>query len=246
MLAAILITPTLAFTVVDLISSEQSPARIAALLAVRLVVIAIGMVVILRVARFADQRRFDLAVPVISYVVAALVITVHVLRPPTFITQYFVEVIIVIGLYAVLPARWSRQVGPALLITVTGIVLLFTWHEGFDVFEQVAVVVVLVLANAIGIAVGWHHQWLEARVHEVAQRELQSRLALASTTAELRILHKILPICSHCRNVRDGKGAWAELEAYVHSHSDTRFSHGICPDCLAKHYPETASAPAPE
>ena len=33
-------------------------------------------------------------------------------------------------------------------------------------------------------------------------------------------------------------GAWDQLEAYVHGHSDTRFSHGICPDCLTRHYPD--------
>ncbi|MBL8997617.1 MAG: hypothetical protein JNL44_09905 [Gemmatimonadetes bacterium] len=231
---------------VDLLASQQSLSRILLLLGVRLAVLAIAFGIILRIARLPDERKFDFAVPVISYAIVLLVVVVHLLRPASFITQYFVETLVIIGLYAVLPARWTRQLGPALLITVIGIVLLFTWHTGYDVFEKAAVVVVLVLANALGIAVGWHQQWLEARVHDLAERELQSRLALASTTAELRILHKILPICAHCRNVRDGKGAWAELEAYVHSHSDTRFSHGICPDCMEKHYPETASAPAPE
>ena len=41
-----------------------------------------------------------------------------------------------------------------------------------------------------------------------------------------------LLMCAHCRKVRDDQGLWTRLEAYLFEHTDTRFSHGLCPDCL--------------
>ncbi|MEE4243409.1 MAG: PAS domain-containing protein [Desulfopila sp.] len=53
---------------------------------------------------------------------------------------------------------------------------------------------------------------------------------------EIKTLKGILPICSHCKMIRDESGSWKQLEAYLHEHSDADLSHGICPDCYKKHY----------
>jgi PAS domain S-box-containing protein len=58
-------------------------------------------------------------------------------------------------------------------------------------------------------------------------RELQVALA------EVRILREILPICSYCKKVRDDEHYWHNVDAYISEHTDTRFSHGICPSCYA-------------
>jgi len=58
--------------------------------------------------------------------------------------------------------------------------------------------------------------------------------------ARLRLLEGIVPVCSNCRKIRDDKGAWSPMEVYFHERSRTDFSHGICPECLAKLYPEVA------
>ena len=55
---------------------------------------------------------------------------------------------------------------------------------------------------------------------------------------EVHILRGILPICSFCKKIRDDKGYWDQVEKYISDHSDALFSHGICPDCFEKHYPE--------
>lgn len=237
-IAAILVTPTIVFTAVDLAVSGNDLPRLAVLLAVRIAVVAVAFLGIFGVARLTSEQRFDRAVQMLSYVIVLLTLTVHLLRPASFTSPYFVEVLVIMALYAILPARWTRQLGPALLITGVGILLLVVWHTGVDLILRVSIAVALILANAIGIAVGWHHQRLEERINALGAAERESSLALATTTAELRTLQRILPICSYCRNVRDTEGAWAELEAYVHSHLDTRFSHGICPGCLSQHYPD--------
>ncbi len=57
-------------------------------------------------------------------------------------------------------------------------------------------------------------------------------------TQELRRLRQMLPICSKCHNVRDEKGYWSRLEKYFHDHSGLTFTHGLCPDCVRRYYPE--------
>lgn len=46
----------------------------------------------------------------------------------------------------------------------------------------------------------------------------------------------LLPICASCKNIRDDKGYWNQIESYLQKHSDAEFSHGICPDCMEKLY----------
>jgi PAS domain S-box-containing protein len=59
---------------------------------------------------------------------------------------------------------------------------------------------------------------------------------LEKTLSEVKTLRGFLPICSHCKNIRDDKGYWSKIEAYIHKHSDAEFSHGICPECAKKYY----------
>ncbi len=56
--------------------------------------------------------------------------------------------------------------------------------------------------------------------------------------AEVKTLRGIIPICAHCKNICDDKGAWNQLEQYIRAHSLAEFSHGICPKCAQKLYPD--------
>lgn len=55
---------------------------------------------------------------------------------------------------------------------------------------------------------------------------------------QIKILRGLLPICAHCKNIRDDKGFWHQVEEYVTSHAEVQFTHGICPVCAKKYYPE--------
>ena len=56
--------------------------------------------------------------------------------------------------------------------------------------------------------------------------------------AEVKTLSGLLPICAHCKKIRDDKGYWNQLEGYFREHSEVNFSHGICPDCAVELYPD--------
>lgn len=62
---------------------------------------------------------------------------------------------------------------------------------------------------------------------------------LQDAAGRVRTLSGLLPICASCRKIRDQQGAWHHLETYIRNHTEADFSHGICPDCRAKLYPES-------
>jgi PAS domain S-box-containing protein len=62
---------------------------------------------------------------------------------------------------------------------------------------------------------------------------------LQQALLEIKTLKETLPICMHCRKIRDDKGAWTELEAYIKAHTNSEFSHGLCTECYRIYYPET-------
>jgi len=55
---------------------------------------------------------------------------------------------------------------------------------------------------------------------------------------KVNLLGGLLPICASCKKIRDDKGYWNQIETYIRDHSEAEFSHGICPDCAKKLYPE--------
>lgn len=60
---------------------------------------------------------------------------------------------------------------------------------------------------------------------------------LSDYLGELQALRGLNSICSHCKSIRDGSGEWQPIEQYLIRHPDAEFSHGLCPECLEKHYP---------
>ncbi|MBD3276672.1 MAG: tetratricopeptide repeat protein [Candidatus Aegiribacteria sp.] len=77
----------------------------------------------------------------------------------------------------------------------------------------------------------------------------EQKIKLEKTNAELvkalekvRTLSGMLPICSHCKKIRDDKGYWERIENYISEHSDAVFSHSLCPECIKKYYPEFSEA----
>jgi DNA-binding response OmpR family regulator len=67
---------------------------------------------------------------------------------------------------------------------------------------------------------------------------LRQKEELEKALAEIKVLKGLLPICSHCKKIRDDKGGWEPIEVYIRNHSEAKFSHGICPSCARELYPD--------
>ncbi|BDG09801.1 PAS domain S-box protein [Anaeromyxobacter paludicola] len=66
----------------------------------------------------------------------------------------------------------------------------------------------------------------------------RTEAALQKAVAQIKTLRGLLPICMHCKNIRDDRGNWSPMEVYVRERTGAEFSHGLCPTCLATRYPE--------
>ena len=93
--------------------------------------------------------------------------------------------------------------------------------------------------RAISISMARHADLMEARR---LYQELETKnKALRKALTEIETLRQLIPICSNCKKVRNDDGYWEQIDHYLRVHSDIKFTHGICPDCLKKLYPDFAN-----
>lgn len=85
---------------------------------------------------------------------------------------------------------------------------------------------------------------LEAELLETQRRLSTTIEELQAAQGEVKTLSGLLPVCCSCKRIRDDAGYWNQLEEYLHVHSGIQFSHGICPECAARLYPEFVKPPS--
>lgn len=97
----------------------------------------------------------------------------------------------------------------------------------------------LALRDAAGRVVRMAGSETDITLRKQMEEEREKLIAeLREALAKVKTLSGMLPICSHCKKIRDDKGYWNQVEIYIRDRSEAEFSHGICPDCLKKYYPE--------
>jgi hypothetical protein len=100
-----------------------------------------------------------------------------------------------------------------------------------------ALFVVIFVLSGIGIYL--------LRIAHIRQNELELARRVEQATAHIKVLSGLLPICAACKKIRDNGGDWNHLEVYMRAHADVDFTHGICPDCSKRLYPEHHVAEQP-
>lgn len=79
----------------------------------------------------------------------------------------------------------------------------------------------------------------EINIRKRAQSEREKLIReLQEALVKIKTLKGLIPICASCKKIRDDKGFWNQIEVYIKEHSDAEFSHGICPECVERLYPE--------
>jgi CheY-like chemotaxis protein len=133
----------------------------------------------------------------------------------------------------------------------------YTWEEIFNLFGRSDSLVFLrkpfdhtevrQLASALTT------KWCYAAISRLKFEELESLVVqknrelsktviqLQEALSNIKTLSGLIPICSVCKKVRNDEGFWHQVEDYVSAHTDATFSHGICPECIDKHYPAQAA-----
>lgn len=83
------------------------------------------------------------------------------------------------------------------------------------------------------------------RVRQLERHERELAQQVDEALAQVKVLSGLLPTCSSCKRIRDDGGEWRQMESYIRQHSQAEFSHGICPECMARLYPDFPEAHAP-
>lgn len=109
------------------------------------------------------------------------------------------------------------------------------WHAGAALPEMNAGWNLLVRLSTL-VCVALASSWAQATL----ERERRLIVELMETMDKVKTLEGLLPICAWCRKVRDDRGTWEQIEAYVEKHSNATWTHGICPDCRKRMIEESS------
>jgi hypothetical protein len=66
----------------------------------------------------------------------------------------------------------------------------------------------------------------------------KARAEVQASLEHVKQLQGLLPICMHCKRIRDDRQNWQRIESYLEKHTDASFTHALCTECLERHYPE--------
>ncbi len=87
----------------------------------------------------------------------------------------------------------------------------------------------------------------EMDIRKTREKELSTRNEeLEKALKEINTLRGLIPICAHCKKIRNTEGAWQQVEVYVSEHSEAKFSHGICESCAKDFYQIDLNEEIPE
>jgi K+-sensing histidine kinase KdpD len=169
--------------------------------------------------------------------VAFMIITVGVATLMTFPFRH--ATVHNLGLFLIaavmLTARYegtAAGIASALLSTVV-FDLLFDqrpYHLDFDLTALIRALAFCSFALLVGS--------LENQRNRAIRSLQETNQALQHALGEVKTLHGLLSICAFCKQIRSEDGSWVGLEKYVREHTHADFSHGLCPECYKRNYPE--------
>lgn len=126
-----------------------------------------------------------------------------------------------------LPVGFSVQMAIFLARIVHLVILRRGLNDFMESGNLEAFLIILIYSTSIVIIVGL-----------VVLNYQRTELELRSARSEVKTLRGIIPICASCKKIRDDEGYWNAVDSYLHLHTEAEFSHGLCPDCSRKLYPE--------
>ncbi len=130
-----------------------------------------------------------------------------------------------------------------IFLVIIGYAFTFNYLEGIDstksISSQGAQWAVYIVCFAFILVYASYTIFHYRKALKESLRELESKNEeLNRALEEVATLNGLLPICASCKNIRDDSGYWNKIEVYFSQHSSAQFSHGICPSCANKLYPE--------
>jgi len=233
----LLVVVTLLVTMDVLVVRGSWMARLP-LLGIRLLMLAVLFYGIIGIMRAKTPRAFEHSLLVSTGAGVLVELALRLLRPRENISPVWLEIVLVLGCYAILPNRPVFQAIVALTLSAGTSLILVFYNVGISSADEAGIILTLVIANIVGFIASRERVARQRREEHAWRRERDARVELQRAHSEIRVLRGLLPTCAHCRRVRTETGEWQAMERFVSEHSEAQFSHGFCPECLAQHYPD--------
>lgn len=207
--------------------------------------------------RFINDRKLDRRLYLLPVLVIPLLAYFYYIDQSIIVRSFIVTILAVIFIFKaalrlyehVDPASRHLYLAGSTLFLAYGVLLLIrvsSWlsnpQQGLltaGITHQVYYLVILVFEVGVGLFfVMLNNQRLEAELLKTGENLQVSVARLEKALSEVKSLSGIIPICMHCKKIRDDKGYWNRLEQFIADHSEAQFSHGICEKCLHDFYPD--------
>jgi len=234
----------IAFIGVDLLTRHEKP-QLLQLLASRVSVgiFLLGSSIYLQRAK-SYFDGFHLLCLANQLVIASALILVGIIAQLSFIHNAFHVFMVTLVFYQFTNNRFSYTLAACAFYAVAYLVVSFGIYR-LGAVDLVRFILYLTLANALGISMlsYLNQTWRKEYIRHLKEQHLNQELRIAvdqlfKAQQEVKVLQGLIPICSHCKKIRDDKGFWNQLESYIQDHSEAIFSHGICPKCAQDFYPQ--------
>jgi hypothetical protein len=182
-----------------------------------------------------DESGWTTSIPI--YIGCGLLLILFFAADLVFPLGYSIGVLYIL---VILLSLWSSQkrilIHMAIISSLFVLLGLFLSPGGGEVGKGIFNRTIALLA-IWSIALISNHRKILEEMREKAVRDHEKALG------ETKILRGLLPICASCKKIRNDTGYWTQMEAYIRDNSQAEFSHGICPECAMKLYPEYLKDP---
>jgi hypothetical protein len=200
---------------------------IARITSIFLVVIATAFIIKSRNYKIIDRLTL-LSLIIISL----LMLYVNFTRPLSYFQNTIIDFIVLLSFYVFIPNRLIFQIVPGIVLSSFTIYIIVFYRElntlGYLVFW-----VSQFFVNFIGIWASWHmHMYRREHFKTMSERSVIKH-QLEDSLKEIETLKDCLPICSHCKSMKNYYEYWEKLEEYLEKNSG-QVSSGMCPDCIQK------------
>lgn len=155
-----------------------------------------------------------------------------------FVLDLTIPLGVAIGVLYVVPVLLSLSTPQKKVILTVALLSTLLILAAFFYKPSVAEMWKVVFNRGISLFAVWVTTILGLKRKRAEQQRNDILVERERALDEVKVLKGFLPICASCKKIRDDNGYWRQIEAYIKEHSEAEFSHGLCPDCVKKLYPD--------
>ncbi len=210
------------------------------LLATRLALSGLLIGAALGLQKIRQVRIFDMIWCLIIAIACICVLLINISRGSDFLLYPIANVFFMLGILFLVPCRFMYKLIAVVWFAIIDLVILAA-KPNLSSLYLYAVPFTNISIIILGI---WGIRKIEATQRQqffMWRCAQQANDKLNAAMQKIKTLKGLLPICSKCKKIKDEQGDWHPVEIYIGRHSESNFTHGLCPDCLEEALAEIES-----